>query len=145
MTRKTLPKKLSDCLELALKDLAQVERMKRTYTVSMYRWHEPNGKCTVCLAGSVMARTLERDPSDDCGPTSFDDARTRDRLYALNFLRQGDIAYALGEIGRATERLPDTIAVTDYMPGRSVSARTKRSAFKRDMCKIVKLLRSAGE
>lgn len=51
MTRKTLPKKLSDCLELALKDLAQVERMKRTYTVSMYRWHEPNGKDRIAGRG----------------------------------------------------------------------------------------------
>lgn len=60
-------RKLSDLLEVALKDLAAVERMKKTYKVDMGSWHEPkfgdDSRCAVCLAGSVMARTMQLPPS----------------------------------------------------------------------------------
>ena len=50
-------RKLSDLMEVAIKDLRLVERQKKTYRIWMGDWHEPksDGKCAVCLAGSVMA------------------------------------------------------------------------------------------
>lgn len=56
----TLPDKTSELLKLALKDLLSVESDK-DYSVNMYLWHESvrGDSCHVCLAGSVMARTLK--------------------------------------------------------------------------------------
>lgn len=60
MPKNMLPDKLSDCLELALADLAKVERHKSKYVVNMGRWHEhDDGKCSVCLAGSLLAKTMK--------------------------------------------------------------------------------------
>lgn len=53
-----LPDKFSDFLELALQDLEDIE-MSRFYNVDMGRWHVPSAsgvRCTVCLAGAMMAR-----------------------------------------------------------------------------------------
>lgn len=53
-----LPTKPSALLRLALEDLEAVEADKK-YKVAMGKWHEPNGACKVCLAGSVLAKTLQ--------------------------------------------------------------------------------------
>lgn len=52
------PKKLWKLLELAMTDLAKAERSKK-FDVDMSEWMSTNGKCSVCLAGSVMAFSLD--------------------------------------------------------------------------------------
>lgn len=145
-----LPNKLSDCLELAIKDLTAVERMKKAYTVFMDDYHEPEtvytngvyeptGKCSVCFAGAVMARTLGTSPKVGMSPSNFS-THNRDRLLALDNLRCGQIDAAFSDLlgedlpfGLATE-----VDVTVYSPEESKD-------FKADMKKIVKLLRMFGE
>lgn len=51
---------MSDVLELALRDLKMVEKDEK-YEVKMTEWHQPisYSKCQVCLAGSIMAKSLK--------------------------------------------------------------------------------------
>lgn len=90
-----LPNKLSDLLMLALTDLEQVENDPR-YKVSMLHWHEPNGKCSVCLAGSVMARTLRAPLAEPLAPSDF--GSNAQKLRALDDVRTGRIRFALFQI-----------------------------------------------
>lgn len=59
MTETQLPDKKSELIRLAIADLEKCEQ-DPNYTIDMTRWHEPryDGVCQVCLAGSVMAKTL---------------------------------------------------------------------------------------
>lgn len=95
-----LPDKLSDLIRLALCDLKEVERDPR-YAVDMAVWHLSHpitGRCAVCLAGSVMAKTLGVPPARGVSPAWFFE-RVRARLEALDAVRTDDLQYALMEIG----------------------------------------------
>jgi hypothetical protein len=70
---KRLTSKPSALILAALADLEQVENDPR-YEVEMGTWHDPNGKCAVCLAGSVMAFGLGASPNQRHGPGEFDSA-----------------------------------------------------------------------
>lgn len=99
-----LPRKLSECLMLALEDLEVADRSSK-FTVDMGAWYSRNkstGHCVVCLAGSVMALSLqhtkrvrktltERSSTNPCDYSRHNS----DRLYALNYLRMGGFFNAL--------------------------------------------------
>ena len=93
-----LPRKLAPLLRLALDDLRKVERSKR-YEVNMGDWHSPNSYCSVCLAGSVIAKTLDSDPKREIGPWNFG-IKTQCALVALDHLRKGLVSSALGSLGK---------------------------------------------
>lgn len=116
-----LPSKPSELIRVALKDLRKAERSKK-YVIDMGTWHEPhgdwefnpdkgydeyvpNGKCTVCLAGSVIAGTLGVSPKKDAEPLDFG-AKTRAALRALNYFREGSIdsAFAALRISEAKQQ-----------------------------------------
>lgn len=88
-TEVLLPHVPSALIRLALADLRKVEAMPETYDVNMYDWHEPkNGKCSVCLAGSVMASSLgvSSDKAEYPGALGEHNGAALD---ALNSLRVG--------------------------------------------------------
>lgn len=153
-----LPRILSDLLELALNDLEKAENSK-THAVDMGVWLKPHkgGQCLVCLAGSVMAFSLNvtADPSDDdifgtgWSPTCFtefsmgshafysnDDA---DALQALNDLRTGNVSAAAMDINI---ELDDEMA---YVFDRHiVSYENDSLRFKNQLRELVKDLREHG-
>lgn len=98
---KKLPDKPSELIRVAMGDLRKIEQDKR-YRVRMEEWHsgitEDHGRCTVCLAGSVMAKTLDAPIADDLDPSAFDDSHTMVRLRALDDFRNGLIHQGLLEI-----------------------------------------------
>lgn len=107
---KKLPKKPSQLIRLALKDLETVEKMPGTYTVDMSIWHTPfrftSGLCHVCLAGAVISQTLGGDPADYLEPSRFVrrglfglSTKTYDRLMALDSFRRGAIQEGLRALG----------------------------------------------
>lgn len=124
--RKAAP---SELLLIALDDLRKVERQKKRFVVDMSHWFRPprkdgeydpwvgsknQGKCVVCLAGSVIAGTLavptdietdrlggEVAPGDVNGPT------VQKRLVALDTARSGDIRRYLGDLGRKVPKVFD--------------------------------------
>lgn len=94
----TLPHKLWQLLQLALDDLKKVENDDK-YSICMDLWHFPiDGVCEVCLAGAVMAKTLEADTMSQFHPSQFG-SKLSCKLKALNFLRIGQMGLALTEMG----------------------------------------------
>lgn len=95
MITANLPNKLSDVIMVALEDLVKAERSKR-YKVNMDHWHAPNGKCSVCFAGAVMAKCDGVRPSEYIGPSDFS-GRSERALRALNFVRLYSFAEMFSE------------------------------------------------
>jgi hypothetical protein len=111
-----LPDKLSDLIELALKDLELVEKDPR-YRVDMSQWHYGAEKvCVVCLAGAVIAKTLgaPRNKTYTPGKCSSDN---RVKLRALDMVRCGylndAVRYVHGGVPQAS-RIPHFVHVTGY-------------------------------
>ena len=50
-----LSKKPWTAIRQAVADLKACEKADG-YKINMYAWHNPNGECSVCWAGAVMAR-----------------------------------------------------------------------------------------
>lgn len=94
-----LPNKLSALIRVSVGDLDKV-LADRKYDIDMNGWHYPtgDGKCAVCLAGAVIAKTFDRLPSADVDPDDFG-SDDRMRLFALNHVRVGDVAGALDQMG----------------------------------------------
>lgn len=92
-----LPSTLSGLIEVALKDLSAVERMKSKYVVNMGTWHayadDTYGKCSVCLAGSVMAKTLKCAPEQSLAPYDLGSPVNK-KLQVINELREGNVLSA---------------------------------------------------
>jgi hypothetical protein len=143
MTKKIeLPEQMSALLELALDDLAKIEKNRR-YTVSMGSWHvySPNtDTCFVCLAGAVMACSLKMPIEKNVKPEDFDD-ETGYCLTALDYLRVGDIdaAYAAryGEGGEVSDKLPLRVEVPAYG--------ADKAGWWVSMWDLVKTLKAAGD
>lgn len=139
MTKK-LPDKPSKLIEIALADLAKVEKSKK-YKVDMTWYHAGSGiigpECAVCFAGAVMAKTLHATITEDIIPDDYDED-TAQKLRAINRFRQGDLASAY----RALERkmpfgLSHQIQVTSY--------EDNPAKFKREMAELAKTLKRLGE
>jgi len=134
-----LPDKPSDLILLAINDLKAVEQSEK-YVIDMSTFHDPdyavNGKCAVCFAGSVMAKSLKCVPTKAYDPARFDD-KTMKQLYALDSFRQGDIASGFDYLGI---HLPDLvrseIEVQDYDDDREL--------FKEQLTKLAKDLKALG-
>jgi hypothetical protein len=100
---KRAPKKLSEAMRMALKDLYDVELDPR-YTVSMGDWHKSSlvtadGSCAVCFAGAVMAKTIATRTTKTTNP--WDDyPESWARVFnALNLVRDGEVGAALDGMG----------------------------------------------
>jgi hypothetical protein len=95
----TLPDLPSALIRVALADLAKVEAMPEAYKVHMGYWHLPwAGKCIACLAGSVMAMTLNAPPDDEFAPADFRATGNNHKLFALEWFRRGNISGGLMQL-----------------------------------------------
>ena len=119
-----LPNKLSELIELAVRDVQACEADPR-YILNMGRWHAPrNGGCEVCMAGAVMAQTLrvplheelwawvdgdkkhDRLPGVDMHRGAFlaiNDARVGKLLTALKYLKSDDLSAEQHEAAEGAE------------------------------------------
>ena len=97
-TNETLPDKPSELIRLALHDLELCEQddmyiinMRRWHVPSdTYGWHSPEKKCYVCLAGSVMAKSLNADALKYLDPWDYN-GKTIIKLLALEQFRKGHV------------------------------------------------------
>lgn len=122
--RYVLPRKLSALLTLGLDDLREVER-DPNYRVRMDCWHSREWRyrgtmglvfddcpCNVCLAGAVMAKTLDVSRYTDVWtPSFFADQDVVRAVRALEFARRGEARQALQQLtgrtrGRDFDRIP---------------------------------------
>jgi len=93
-----LPDTLSGLIRLALDDLHKCEKDDK-YRIYMEDWHVPkeSGVCDVCLAGAVMAKTLN--VPIDCHIKPFElKVNVNKQLTIINDLRSGQVSDALREI-----------------------------------------------
>ena len=142
-TSTKLPDKLSELLRLAIGDLIKVRADPR-YEVYMTDWHWPshNGKCRVCLAGSVLAKSFELDPAQKVVWGTDIDKETQNKLMALNELRCGYIEDAYRELEHdKPASLPDEIMVVNTQP----RTPSELDHFQTEMLALADLLAAHGE
>lgn len=111
------PKKFSQAMRMALKDLAKVEKDPK-YRVDMGAWHlanaYPNHKCAVCFAGSVMAKSFKLSPDEEASFTSFQ-GKWPSIFIALNRVRRGDVSGALRIFsGAITDKFTTVVPTVNY-------------------------------
>lgn len=135
-----LPDKPSALIQVALRDLAAVERQPKRFRVCMAFWNNYHEKrCDVCLAGAVMVQTLNTRASTvepALGPNDFPTGIAR-KLHALEYFRNGEMWEASCELDlEFPEKLYRERTVTDY--------RVNPARFKKDMRAMAKALKEAG-
>ena len=136
-----LPDKPSDCLELALKDLANAERRKNV-SINMDTYHtysEFENECLVCLAGSVMIGTLKGKIDDKSIDTDSFGDNNGYKLIALDEFRTGDVQSGLkyfSHLFKKVDFIPKDFDATSY--------HVDKMKFKREMRKLVRNLRKCG-
>lgn len=133
---KKLPNKLSELIRLSLYDLKLVEKDKR-YKVDMSYFHNPGlKKCSVCLAGAVMAKSLKLSLDKDFCYSNFTDDENK-KVIAINSLRLGFITSAAVELGKNLYKFEKYDRnITDY--------HYNKSKFKKEMLKLAKDLEKDG-
>ena len=126
----TLPNKPSELIRLALADLEACENDEH-YQIDMYHWHKPFNDnhtgiyCAVCLAGSVIAKTLGTDMNLEKDPLHFGmpeydppSLGTPTKLLCLDMFRLGYVWDPLEQMALLTyqlqEELPETVTIPPY-------------------------------
>ncbi len=132
-----LPRKMSALIRIALEDLSKVERSK-VYQVQMGNWHLPmaDGKCAVCFAGAVMAKTCGFQKNSDVFPRVSSMGDNLDQFFALDSLRQGEVSLAASELKLKNHNKDLDREITPYS--------ANRLQFRADMLKLAIDLERAG-
>ena len=137
-----LPNKLSNCIDVALKDLDAAKALG--FKVNMGNWYRNEGKtCTVCLAGAVIAREFDLDAGEDAGPYTLyftDNLITNhdyQRLHALNLVREGYVEEALDRMELGFKSLPPISNI-------SITGNKDTKEWRKDMLSIRDCLREQG-
>lgn len=88
-----LPSKLSDLLELAVRDAQKCEAQPERFRLDMGKWHSPlnSGVCAVCMAGAVLAQTVGMGDDKEIIWSDLDDWSG---VRAINEMRTGDFCDA---------------------------------------------------
>jgi len=141
-----LPKKPSELLKLAINDMRELDRS--IYDPFSFSWHVPIydddyqfKHCRVCLAGAVLAYSLQVDCQENAGSYS-NGGENFHQLQALENLRQGKIGQALDFLGmnHTKYELPDRVDVKHSM----FSSWEQADFFLVEMDHLVDLLENAG-
>lgn len=139
MKRRTLPRKPSKLITIALDDLIAVEKSEK-YKVDMGEYHLPeNGTCSVCFAGAVIAQSLGASSLEELVPSQFS-GKIANKLYALNELRQGNVEDAVAELGYAEKKQQVAAKYDRRVP----EYYNDPKQFKKDMRKLARDLAKAG-
>lgn len=114
----TLPNKLSDLLELAVRDAQACESQPEKFYLRMGDWMRLSrsrpGVCEICMAGAIMVNTMGLQPTED-DPRIEPGGVDKMKLWAVDSMRSGDFrtAYAeFHELGDMRFAIPDAIGAT---------------------------------
>lgn len=134
MKQITLPRVPSKLIRLALSDLEKVQKMK-TRVVDMSVWHGAiAGKYYVCLAGSVIDRTLKF--RGNTFSTSYS-TKFIGELLALHYFRAGDCDKGFAYLDLSPDKGVKFSACVPRFSG-------KGTKFKKAMHKLADDLEAAG-
>jgi len=134
----------SNLIRQAIKDLVQAEESDKYY-IDMGTWHNPsstlsvNPRCVVCLAGAVMAHTLQRSHLEYANPGNYDN-ETMYKLESLNTFRMGMVEFGLNEFYRHDKTDLKNIPAERNM----IKYTTDSEIFKRDMLSLADDLEAVG-
>ena len=133
-----LPDRPSELIRLALADLALCAA-DPNYRIDMYEWHNPqdDGVCQVCLAGAVMAKSLNAPPAAELYSSDFPE--NRKKIKALDAFQEGLVCGALAYLGHDLSNWGHGARdreITRY--------RADAGAFMADMRKLADDLEAAG-
>lgn len=116
MKSHSLPSTLHETLSIAIDDARALDR--DTYLPHGRFWHgystEHPDRCLVCLAGSIISRTFEAEPTDVTSPGNFSD-QTERKLRAVNHCRVGDYSFAFAMFHNVTAP-SETQRLYDILP-----------------------------
>ena len=134
----SLPDKPSELVEIGLRDLGLCEQ-DPDYVIVMSKWHEPilDGKktvCAVCLAGAVMAKTMQIPLKSRIHPFS----QSGNDVYKLMALDN----FRIGEYHDAFVNLDIVNPPDIYFTPRIYS--NDPEGFKADMRRLIDELKKAG-
>lgn len=138
--KRELPDTLSELLTVALDDLLKIEKRKH-YKVRMDRWHDyrrAKDVCEICLAGSWLANATDIPRVWDRTPSMFADTRLSNRMWALEYVRVGNVTAAMEKLGIFPQRLHSCFdrKIPHY--------HTDRKGFFRELRKLARDLREEG-
>jgi hypothetical protein len=117
-SNKTLPRKLSALLRLAVEDALRVESTPG-YKLDMNQWVTPAGQvgreyvnanpdpenCRVCMAGAVMVNRGLARPCKTLHTLPVKMTKeTKNRLYSIDSMRRGEFFYAIDLLYRPNRR-----------------------------------------
>lgn len=96
---------MSELLTVAVADARALD--PRLYQPNYIALHDASVsvKCQVCLAGCLIAGTLQGTPDQSFAPEQFND-NVRGNLSSLNYMRQGKWLFAFYEFHRYWPRTP---------------------------------------
>ena len=96
--KKELPNKLSELIEVAIKDLGKAEKSP-SYKIDMGSWHDlsvVDDLCYVCFAGGIIAARVESDEGHRfINPDDFGSQEIADKFESLDLVRGYNIAVAV--------------------------------------------------
>jgi hypothetical protein len=145
---KTLPDKPSELIRLAIGDLCKVEK-NPIYRINMNVWHSPNYKdmiCEVCLAGAVMAGSLDANPSFLTSPLDYCEPSIYCKLQALDKFRRGTFLEGVSYLERAGAISSDERVKLEELLGAKPHERHEENSaqFKSDMLALANFFESHG-
>lgn len=142
-----LPSIPSQLLELALTDLERAEKSP-DHTVNMGVWMRIEDRtCNVCLAGSVMAFSLDVALSAkgfEVSPNELD-TRSKNLIESLDYFRTGSLYSASIRLARADTdpKMVKTVRAIGYRPTPDYD-RADPDPFKASMRDLISVLKAAG-
>jgi len=121
----------------------------------MSEWHRPNGQCSVCLGGAVMAQTFQTDPTRRAGPSHFTSdvgaySKTEVQLLALNKFRLGCIneaftyLYQCYKANKYNPYTPKNEHLFNSISRTIMPHKNDPKQFHKDMRKLARDLEKAG-
>lgn len=136
-----LPHKLSELAQMALDDVAAVEKLEG-YSIDMddvfHAAYPDDGLCVVCAAGAVMVNRLGADRALDHGPRDFG-PNNSNALLAIDSLRVGQVGAALGRLIHGYSK-----GVRHALDRSIAQYATSATDWRADMIRLVADLREAG-
>lgn len=141
-----LPEKPSELIFTALRDLRACEE-DPLYTINMGLWHSSressDGVCAVCLAGSVMAKSLDAQTTHQAVPVDFGHIN-RQKLRALDDLRLGQYEGAIYNLN-ARKAPSEHLTILPYMGREITPYRDDPEAFFEEMVQFAWDLHNRGQ
>lgn len=136
---KKLPGHPADLLKLALKDMKKCLKNEQ-YKIEMGFWHWAQldtNTCYICIAGAIMAQTLNTPPNISKRPEDFSNKDIQNKLQAIDLILAGDILDGVIKTGKKISQRQENLIRKKLC----LSKLEQPQLYPDEMRKLIKLLR----